>query len=263
MLTCYCVWSTAWSHQVASRRICKGIEIEIENAEPQLEKIVRNGVELELQNSPYKIIGNQIGEVNVLGITRRLKNLNIFENVRCMVTANGRLRVVVEPMIPVMRVFSSTKSYYINKDGKYIEARKEFFADVPIVRGEFINGFSPKQVLPLINFIREDSLLSQLVSMVDARDSKNFILVPRIYGHLVNFGDTTNMPQKRRALSLFYRNVMPYKGWSEYDTISVKYRGQVVATRRNKLRIISDAKEVETENAEELGLQEAASERID
>ena len=31
-----------------------------------------------------------------------------------------------------------------------------------------------------------------------------------------------------------YKKVLPYKGWEEYDTISVKFRGQVVATRRVK-----------------------------
>ena len=32
----------------------------------------------------------------------------------------------------------------------------------------------------------------------------------------------------------FYREVLPVKGWNYYDTISVKWRGRVVATRREK-----------------------------
>ncbi len=31
-----------------------------------------------------------------------------------------------------------------------------------------------------------------------------------------------------------YRKVLPVKGWLYYDTISVKYSGQVVATRAKK-----------------------------
>jgi len=51
---------------------------------------------------------------------------------------------------------------------------------------------------------------------------------------------------------MFYRQVMPYKGLEEYDTISVKFRGQVVATRRDKTRL-NHAEEYE----EEIDLEEA------
>ena len=33
---------------------------------------------------------------------------------------------------------------------------------------------------------------------------------------------------------LFYRKVMPEKGWMTYDTISVKWNYQVVASKRTK-----------------------------
>jgi hypothetical protein len=33
---------------------------------------------------------------------------------------------------------------------------------------------------------------------------------------------------------LFYREVMPKRGWNTFDTISVKWNHQVVATRRTK-----------------------------
>nr|MDE7421741.1 hypothetical protein [Muribaculaceae bacterium] len=31
-----------------------------------------------------------------------------------------------------------------------------------------------------------------------------------------------------------YRKVLPAKGWNIYDTISVKFKNQIVASRRNK-----------------------------
>ncbi len=92
----------------------------------------------------------------------------------------------------------------------------------------------PRQVLPVTRFIENDPVLSKLVGMVEASDPDNIILVPRIHGHVVNFGDTNRLEEKRRALITVYRKVMPYKGWEEYDTISVKFKGQVVATRRDK-----------------------------
>ena len=52
-------------------------------------------------------------------------------------------------------------------------------------------------------------------------------------------------------LQLFYRKVLPKKGWNEYDTISVKFKDQIVATRRIK-PVIAPVETVE----EEIDLEE-------
>ena len=48
---------------------------------------------------------------------------------------------------------------------------------------------------------------------------------------------------------------MPYCGWETYDTISVKYRGQVVATRRDKTPRRHAPELEEQEDVEEQALQ--------
>ena len=58
--------------------------------------------------------------------------------------------------------------------------------------------------------------------------------MPVIRGHVVNLGDTSLIANKFDRLKVFYREVMPVKGWNFYDTVSVKWRGQIVASRREK-----------------------------
>ena len=86
----------------------------------------------------------------------------------------------------------------------------------------------------MIEYVEADSLLSSLVTMYTMRDSNNIFITPAIHGHVVNMGDCDNFEAKFRKLKLFYRKVMPAKGWENYDTISVKWNYQVVATRRQK-----------------------------
>ena len=92
----------------------------------------------------------------------------------------------------------------------------------------------PQSVLPVVRFVQNDPLLSDIVAMYEVIDKDNILLIPRITGHVVNFGDTTRLAEKRRMLLSAYRNIIPYKGWDEYDTISVKFKGQIVASRRDK-----------------------------
>jgi cell division protein FtsQ len=58
--------------------------------------------------------------------------------------------------------------------------------------------------------------------------------VPNISGHVINIGSADGFENKFAKLMQFYRQVMPKKGWDTYDTISVKWNHQIVATRRVK-----------------------------
>lgn len=224
---------TIWAHGEASRHACQGIDVTIASTH-RVDSVTIHGVKYELSKFSKKIEGTQLERINTKEIENYLRQLSNFENVECTLTTDGMLAVSVVPMIPEIRVFDKDKSYYINKDGKLIESKANFFVDVPVVCGNFSETFPAKSLLPVTRFIQNDPTLRQLVGMVEARNADNIILVPRIHGHVINLGDTTRLGEKRRALMTFYRKVIPYKGWEEYDTISVKFKGQIVATRRHK-----------------------------
>lgn len=232
-LLAYVTSVTIWANSEARLHGCKGIVVEIESA-TAADTVTRHGVLEELSRYPRKIVGTPIETINTKDIVEYLSRLSNFEKVSCVFDTEGMLSVRIVPMIPAVRVFDGNSSYYINKDGKRIESKANFFVDVPVMTGKFSRGFTPKQVLPVVRFVEKDPVLSKVVAMIEARDADNIILVPRIHGHVVNFGDTTRLDEKRQALLTVYHKVIPYKGWEAYDTISVKFQGQVVATRRDK-----------------------------
>ena len=89
--------------------------------------------------------------------------------------------------------------------------------------------------LPLLSRIGNDSAWNALVAqiMVEPRHH-DVILIPMIRGHVINLGDTSDIDNKLSRVMTMYRRVLPLKGWTFYDTLNVKWRGQVVATRRVK-----------------------------
>lgn len=258
LLAGYTVWAVVWARGEASRHLCHDIRVRAEAPSPA-DSIVRKGVLEELSRYPGKIKGVPIDRVNTGDICRYLNGLNTFETVNCMMGASGELCVDVVPMVPVMRVFIGNSSYYINKDGKHIASNAEFFTDVPVVTGNFTRRFRPVDILPLVRFVSSDPTMRDLTAMIVAKDARNLIVVPRITGHVVNFGDTTRLAEKRDALRAFYRRVLPYKGWAEYDTISVKFRNQIVATRRDKSRLNVAEEAFEEEDLEEGTLPDVAA----
>lgn len=254
-LLAYVGFITAMAREQAANEVCHGVDIVV-HGEAANDTVTRRGVADELGRCPHKFIGEKLPRVPVGKIETFLTRFSNFENVECAVTSKGNLRVEVTPIVPELRVFDDSSSYYINKAGKRIQANAEFFSDVPIATGRFSEKFSPVELLPVARFIASDSTLRHLVAMISASDPRNIIIVPRIRGHVVNIGDASRLREKFDALMLAYRKIMPYKGWETYDTISVKYRGQIVATRRNKAPLHSSLKYVEEEDPEEHTLPE-------
>lgn len=256
LLIGYATWMTLWAGQQAQLRTCQGFDIQVEG-NTAMDSAVRRGVLHQLHRYPKPIVGAQLKAINTQKVEDFLASIDNFESVQCMISSDNRLRVDVVPLVPVMRVFEPGKSYYINKDGKRIESKAEFFTDAPVVMGKFSDSFHPRDVIPLVKYISKTPELKSLVSSIVARDNNNLLIVPRIYGHIINFGDTTRLAEKTDALLLFYRKVIPYKGWMEYDTISVKFRGQVVASRRNKAKAIHSESYIEEFDLEEHTLPDA------
>ncbi len=245
----YIVWISIWANGEAAQHTCKGVDIIIER-NGVVDSLTMHGVEQELRRyGGEKIIGVPTHLVDTRKLRDHLASFNSFENVEVAMMANGRVKIHIVPMIPEMRVFDGNKSYYVNKDGKVSDSKADFFVDVPVVTGHFTNSFTPRDVLPLVRFIRQDQDLKSLTAMIHAEGPHDLIIVPRITGHVVNFGDTTRLDEKKKALMTMYRKVIPYKGWNEYDTISVKFKNQVVATRRIKpvAPVTTDIEEIDLE----------------
>lgn len=233
-LVAYAIAMTVWATARADRRICPGVEVEVNGAKPGTEATIRSGVEQHLARLTH-VKGRPVGSLDLHRIQLWISQLNNLENAACAFAPDGRLVIRADALVPEMRVFGpGGQSYYINRDGKRMQARTEFFTDVPLVFGRFSRDFPETALLPILRRINADPMLGSMITMVEVRSPQDIILVPRVQGHVVNFGDTTAVERKLTALKAFYRKVMPARGWQTYDMISVKYAGRVTATLRVK-----------------------------
>lgn len=204
----------------------------------QVEDTMRTGFitsdDIAREFAPGAVSGAPRCSVNLREMETRLRASDKIERANVAMLADGSLAIDVVPMVPVARVFESRghRSYYINAEGKRIGAEARFHIDVPVVCGTFSEAHTPARLLPLLSHIAADPQLDALVSTIVSEPDGDIIIVPAMRGHVVNFGDTADVADKFARLRRFYRSVPAERGWDSYDTISVKWRGQVVATRR-------------------------------
>lgn len=253
LLLSYTAIVGSWAVTQAESRKCSGIDIVI-NSQTPADFVTREGVMNRLDSLAIRYPLLRLADINTDSLERVLSKVNNFESVECVKMTDGKLQLQIVPMIPEIRVFSDSSSFYINKDGKRIDAYADYFLDVPIVSGKFNERISPADLLTVTRQIARDSLMKNLVTMIVVKSPTDIILVPRIKGHVINIGDTSRLKEKFDNLSIMYKQVIPYKGWNTYDTISVKFKNQIVATRRDKRAKFKQVEIVDEIDYEELAL---------
>jgi cell division protein FtsQ len=201
--------------------------------------------------------------LDIQALEEQLRRSDKIETVNVLVLNSGKLRIDVKPMVPVARVFTpSGKSYYINAVGKKISADVKYHIDVPIVSGYFNKQRPAERLLPLLAYIAADSARNALVSTVIQEKNGDITIVPTIRGHVINFGDTTDVADKFVRLTTFYHKVMPVKGWDYYDTIAVKWRDRVIANRSSKHLSDLTLKSVEEDYSELIDIDAPPEEEL-
>lgn len=253
-LLAYAGFAAAWAINRSRLRPCTGIEISIESNGPIAAGMSKESVKRELGRFASDFSRTPLGTIDTDSLEKALSKVNNFEHVECYIDADGRLCLDITPMVPVARIFTDEDSYYINREGKRIDARPEYYADVPIVYGRFTRSVPPSMALPVVNRIASDSLMRSLVTMIVYRSPRNIMIVPRLRGHIVNLGDTNDLDTKFSNLLLAYRKVLPVKGWDYYDTISVKFKGQIVCTRRDKTIADHGPGDIEYDDSEDVDI---------
>lgn len=193
--------------------------------------VTPDDIDEQLDHLSARIKTIPVSELNTLDIERRVMEIDKIQDVNCVALNDGTLQIDVVPLVPEARIFDTNTgcSFYINRAGKRMMASYKFRLDVPVAVGYFAGAVQPTCVLPVLDYLKEAPGVASLMSSLKVHRNGDILFVPMIKGHVVNLGDTLHLESKFKRLLAFYHQVMPVKGWEYYDTLSVKWKGQLVA----------------------------------
>lgn len=235
MLMAYLVIALTVTANEADMEPCRGMEISVVGSDGAQRFVSPTELALELDSLPDKAKGMALGNINTQQIRRKLLALDKIEDAEVVRYTDGTIRITATPIIPVARIFDEGESYYINRAGKRVSANARYHKDVPVIEGHFEKSdtvFTPESLLPLLTYIANDSVWNSYISMVKVKSPTDIILVPVIREHVINLGSPSDFTDKFARLKKFYSEVLPLQGWEKYDTLSLKWKGQLVASKR-------------------------------
>ena len=232
ILAVYLIATFFWTGKFSAEETCTGLTVNIE--ESSTNYVTKEFILSELDRERLNPKNKPVSEAGIDKIEAMFNGKDYVESAECYITNDGIVHLDIVPIKPVMRVFDSTGSYYLNRQGKRMAANANIFIDLPVVTGNFTNYTEPLKLLPMLEYIEKDEFLRNLVTQVEVKDTNNIFIVPNIVGHIINMGTTDHFQSKFAKLMRMYKEVMPVKGWETYDTINLKWDHQIVATKRNK-----------------------------
>lgn len=240
MLAAYLVVALTVTASESDDAVCSGMSITVEDADGDsgARRFVSPGeLARELDNLPSKAKGIALANINTQDIRRRLLDLDKIEDASVMRYTDGSIRIKVTPIVPVLRVFDGNDSYYVNRAGKRVKASARYHKNVPLIQGHFDAAdttFTPLSLMPLVNYISSDSIWNAYIGMIKVKSPTDILLIPNIREHVINLGSLDRLEDKMDRLRTFYTKVLVKQGWEKYDTLTLKWNGQLVASKRHR-----------------------------
>lgn len=176
-------------------------------------------------------------------VERILEEDLFVKNAEVVLTANSRIKINIEQRQPILRVVDNLGAqYYLDREGHRVPLSKHFAARTLVATGnipphtpEFLTrkNHPMKDLFELTNFIINDSFWNALFEQVYLNNRGEFVLIPKVGDQVIILGKwDIDADDKFRRLKIFYEEGMTREGWQKYQTIDLRYRGQVVCERK-------------------------------
>lgn len=237
LLAAFMVVTLAFSSRESRHVSCGNIEIEF--SEDEIIKTSREEVARLIHAADNQLIGKELRAINAERIEKEIEkhqailNAEVFKVVaEDSISFKGILGVRVKHREPVLRIMSSSGTYYLDKTGAQIPISPSYTANVLVATGYFSEDFAKKQLLPFALHLEENPFWKAQIEQVHVEQDGNVVLTPLVGDHLIELGSMENIGEKLRNMKAFYEQVLVRNNWDKYHTISVKYKNQVIAKKK-------------------------------
>jgi cell division protein FtsQ len=169
--------------------------------------------------------------INTYRIENALLKNEIIETAEVARTVSGKIKIVVSQKMPILRVFSSGGSYYVDKSGKIMPSVPGQAIYVPVASGNIEKTFAMTSLYKFALFLQKDDFWNSQIEQIYVRSVDDIEIVPRVGSHRIILGSLENHESKLEHLRLFYEQVIPKMGWEKYCIVNLKYKNQIVCTK--------------------------------
>jgi len=229
----------SFSEREQSRIVCKNVIVEISNDHENYFMDEAEVLKLVASMQPG-MIGADMEDLILKDIEKKLMTDGHIQDAQLFSDLKGNIVVSVELRRPVARIVRSQGTdAYIAEDGTIMSVSEKYTSRVLLVSGgmseQLIRVSNIREVdkgealLELIQYIQEDDFWKAQIAQLDITSGGDVRMLPQVTGQLVEFGKADQIETKFSKLMIFYKKILPQRGWTKYKRVNLEYEGQIIA----------------------------------
>ncbi len=214
------------------KTLCRDIKSEISDSIANKFITAEDIRNLTLEKYP-DILGKPLNKINTEAMEHFFEKYPAIENCEVYYSLGGVLHIDVKQKQPVLRVFNGNASWYIDEDGDRMPLSGKHTAHILVANGHIEKIKNKNDLYVLAMFINDDPFWRSQIEQIYVDRNGEYILIPRVGDHTIEFGSIDNMEKKFRNLKALYQNGWDAREWNLYNKVSLKYNGQIVCSKVN------------------------------
>ena len=189
-------------------------------------------------NDTDPVVGKYLDEVDLRELEKRAKDCPYIESVQAYKNHSGVILLEVNQVNPLARIYHhGLGDKYLLSNGKLISVSSRYTTRSLVVRGDYTFKFSDSlykqsqewsDYLAFFTKIKDDKVWSAQVSEMKISKEGNITLFPQIGDYTIYFGKPDDLEFKFKKLAVFFKDILPLKGWDAYQEVNVQYKDQIV-----------------------------------
>lgn len=216
------------------KRIRVDINNEYENYFIDEKEILR----LMTNNDDDPIVGKYLRDVDLKLLEKRVRQCPFVEDVQAFKNHSGVVKIEVHQVKPLARIYyNGTNDKYLLPNGKLIAVSPKYTSRTLIVRGDYTYKFGDtafvktadwQSYVDFFNRISSDKHWNAQVSELKIQRDGSIIIFPQIGDYEIKFGKPDDLDIKFKKLNIFFKEILPLRGWDAYQAVNVQYKDQII-----------------------------------
>ncbi|MCC8133561.1 MAG: cell division protein FtsQ [Tannerellaceae bacterium] len=231
LLFCYLVFVSFFFRETRQDDLCHDLIVVVKDS---LDKHFVTEADLTsyLKRVDLDPVGKPIHSINTELIETELLKNEMIANVEAYKTPSGAIKLEVVQKMPVLRVLGQTGNFYIDNDGGMMPVSRRYVAHVPIATGYVEKELAVTDLYKFALFLHDNEFWNNQIEQIYIHPNGEVDLIPRVGSHRIMLGTFEDFRDKLDNLQLFYEQAIPKVGWEKYSIINLKYKGQIVCTKK-------------------------------
>jgi cell division protein FtsQ len=187
-----------------------------------------------LQLNNLNLLGQPLDQIRYRRIEFVVSVMRMVRRVESYATNSGKVVIRIWQYSPILRLMQDQGNFYVDASGERLEISFNSAANVLVASGSIRDSVHVRRLYRMALQLRQDPFWDAQIVQIYQKPNGEWILIPRVGDYEIEFGLPNDVEDKLARLKLFYQKALPKAGWEKYSSISVKYRKQIICTKKEE-----------------------------